>query len=72
MARVTPGGLDALMWACTSASFVYGHEGVRRQAEQLAAAAGVPAASTSQAFVAALAALRSSAHAPRRSRSVNG
>lgn len=57
VARVTPGGLDALMWACTSASFVYGHEGVRRQAEQLAAAAGVPAASTSQAFVAALAAL---------------
>lgn len=57
MARVGPGGLDAVMWACTSASFVYGHEGVRRQAEQLEAVAGVPAASTSQAFVAALDAL---------------
>lgn len=44
----------AVMWACTSASFVYGLEGAREQADQLATAAGVPAASTSQAFVAAL------------------
>ncbi|MEV4902216.1 maleate cis-trans isomerase [Citricoccus sp. NPDC055426] len=57
MAREGPGGLDAVMWACTSGSFVFGHEGVRRQAEQLAEVAGVPAASTSQAFVAALTAL---------------
>lgn len=57
MAREGHGGLDAVMWACTSGSFVFGHEGVRRQAEQLAEVAGVPAASTSQAFVAALTAL---------------
>lgn len=44
----------AVMWACTSASFVYGLDGARQQADQLATAAGVPAASTSQAFVAAL------------------
>ncbi|MEW1982275.1 maleate cis-trans isomerase [Citricoccus sp. NPDC079358] len=49
--------LDAVMWACTSGSFVYGHAGVRQQADQLTEAAGVPAASTSQSFVAAAAAL---------------
>ena len=49
--------VDAVMWACTSGSFVYGHEGVRQQADQLAEVAGVPAASTSQSFVAAVTAL---------------
>lgn len=48
---------NAVMWACTSASFVYGPDGARRQSEELAETAGVPAASTSRAFVAALAAL---------------
>jgi maleate cis-trans isomerase len=48
---------QVVMWACTSASFVYGFDGARQQAEQLATAAGMPAASTSQAFVAALEAL---------------
>ncbi len=56
-ARSGAGPLDAVMWACTSGSFVYGAEGVRRQAERLAEATGAPAASTSQSFVAALAAL---------------
>ncbi|GAA1118662.1 maleate cis-trans isomerase [Citricoccus alkalitolerans] len=51
------GPVDAVMWACTSGSFVYGHEGVLRQADQLAEVAGVPAASTSQSFVAAVTAL---------------
>ncbi|GAA1663087.1 arylmalonate decarboxylase [Citricoccus zhacaiensis] len=51
------GAVDAVMWACTSGSFVYGHAGVRQQADQLATVAGVPAASTSQSFVAAVAAL---------------
>ncbi|MFB9069834.1 maleate cis-trans isomerase [Citricoccus parietis] len=51
------GPVDAVMWACTSGSFVYGHEGVRQQADRLAEVAGVPAASTSQSFVAAVAAL---------------
>lgn len=45
---------QAVMWACTSASFVYGFHGAAQQADQLAAEAGVPAASTSQAFVAGL------------------
>ena len=44
----------AVMWACTSGSFVYGHDGARAQVADLAAAAGVPASSTSLAFLAAL------------------
>ena len=48
---------QAVMWACTSGSFVYGLEGAEQQAQQLASEAGVPAASTSQAFKAALEAL---------------
>jgi len=48
---------DAVMWACTSGSFVYGPEGARNQADGVAAALGVPASSTSIAFVDALHAL---------------
>ncbi|OBG96335.1 maleate cis-trans isomerase [Mycobacterium sp. E136] len=44
----------AVMWACTSGSFVFGPEGARHQAAKVAAAAGVPASSTSIAFVDAL------------------
>ncbi|MFX4293344.1 maleate cis-trans isomerase family protein [Streptomyces bohaiensis] len=57
VARLVPGaaelreqGAQAVMWACTSASFVFGLEGARRQAAELAEAAGVPASSTSFAF----------------------
>lgn len=46
--------VDALVWACTSASFVLGWRGARRQAAELGAALGVPASSTALAFVAAL------------------
>lgn len=42
---------DAVLWACTSASFVLGLDGAREQAERLKEAAGVPATSTSLAFV---------------------
>ncbi|WP_313815964.1 maleate cis-trans isomerase [Citricoccus sp.] len=49
--------VGAVVWACTSGSFVYGYAGVRQQADQLAEAAGVPAASTSQSFVAAASSL---------------
>ena len=42
---------DAVMWACTSGSFVFGPEGAAEQARGLATAAGVPASSTSFAFV---------------------
>ena len=42
---------DAVMWACTSGSFVFGPEGAHDQASGVAAVAGVPASSTSIAFV---------------------
>ncbi len=45
---------EAVMWACTSGSFVFGPAGARDQAAKVAAAAGVPASSTSIAFVDAL------------------
>ncbi|TWD83344.1 maleate cis-trans isomerase [Kribbella amoyensis] len=45
---------DAVMWACTSGSFVFGPEGARNQASGVAAAVGAPASSTSIAFVDAL------------------
>lgn len=45
---------DAVVWACTSGSFVYGPKGVEDQIAALADAAGVPASSTSAAFAAAL------------------
>lgn len=47
-------GVDAMLWACTSGSFVFGWEGARRQVDELATVAGVPTSSTSLAFVAAL------------------
>ncbi|TCJ95245.1 maleate cis-trans isomerase family protein [Nocardia alba] len=47
----------AVVWACTSGSFVYGPEGARGQVDTLADAAGVPASSTSFAFVEAARAL---------------
>jgi maleate cis-trans isomerase len=42
---------DAVVWACTSGSFVYRWSGAHEQVEQLARAAGKPASSTSFAFV---------------------
>jgi maleate cis-trans isomerase len=47
----------AVMFACTSGGFVYGPDGATDQIAGLAAIAGVPASSTSFAFVHALAAL---------------
>lgn len=56
--RLAPAKPDALVWACTSGSFVYGPDGARTQAAQLArAAGGVPTSSTSFAFVHAVRAL---------------
>ncbi|NIH78789.1 maleate cis-trans isomerase family protein [Amycolatopsis viridis] len=48
---------DAVVWACTSGSFVYRWQGAHEQVEKLAAAAGRPASSTSFAFVRAARAL---------------
>ena len=50
-------GVDALIWACTSGSFVFGWEGAQAQVEELAGLAGVPTSSTSLSFAAALRAL---------------
>jgi maleate cis-trans isomerase len=44
----------AMVWACTSGSFVFGWEGARAQVDELAGFAGVPTSSTSLAFVRAL------------------
>ncbi|MGJ0204102.1 maleate cis-trans isomerase family protein [Leucobacter sp. gxy201] len=46
--------LDAIIWACTSGSFVFGLEGARRQAAEVGDALAVPASSTSLAFVDAI------------------
>ena len=42
---------DAVMWACTSGSFVFGWDGAKRQAAEVQEALGVPVSSTSLAFV---------------------
>ncbi|MFC7328078.1 maleate cis-trans isomerase [Marinactinospora rubrisoli] len=47
-------GIDAIVWACTSGSFVFGWEGAARQVAGVREVAGVPASSTSFAFVNAL------------------
>lgn len=52
-------GPQAVMWACTSGSFVYGPEGARDQIAELARRTGVPTSSTSLAFVAGLESLGS-------------
>lgn len=53
-ARLGAAHPDSMMWACTSGSFVFGRDGARRQAADVADASGVPASSTSIAFVDAL------------------
>ena len=45
------------LWACTSASFAFGVEGAQRQAQDLVDTLGVPASSTSLAFLSASKAL---------------
>ena len=50
-------GPASVVWACTSGSFAFGWDGAQEQADRLAEAAGVPASSTSLAFVRAARAL---------------
>lgn len=45
---------DALVWACTSGSFVFGRGGAEDQARRLGEYAGLPASSTSLAFARAV------------------
>lgn len=44
-------GVQTAMWACTSGSFVFGWDGAAAQVAGVSEAAGVPASSTSFAFV---------------------
>ncbi|MGH3350822.1 MAG: maleate cis-trans isomerase family protein [Nocardioides sp.] len=48
---------DSVMWACTSGSFVYGPDGAAAQVAAISDRLGVPASSTSIAFVEAARAL---------------
>ncbi len=48
--QLTDAGVAAVVWACTSASFVFGWQGAGEQVAGLSAAAGLPASSTSFAF----------------------
>jgi maleate cis-trans isomerase len=50
-------GAQAVVWACTSASFVFGWHGARQQVRELSEEAGIPASSTSFAFAHAVQAL---------------
>ncbi|SCK20036.1 aspartate/glutamate racemase family protein [Streptomyces sp. WMMB 322] len=50
-------GIQAVVWACTSASFVFGWDGAHGQVRELSATAGLPASSTSFAFAHAVRAL---------------
>ncbi|MGW7006804.1 maleate cis-trans isomerase family protein [Streptomyces sp. NPDC054933] len=50
-------GVRAVVWACTSASFVFGWAGAREQVRELSRTAGLPASSTSFAFAHAVRAL---------------
>ena len=52
-----PHDVAVCMWACTSASFAFGVKGAQRQAQDLVDALGVPASSTSLAFLSASKAL---------------
>lgn len=49
--------IEAVVWACTSASFVFGWDGAHDQVRELSATAGLPASSTSFAFAHAVRAL---------------
>ncbi|MXP19813.1 maleate cis-trans isomerase [Gordonia sp. HNM0687] len=44
---------DALIWACTSGSFLYGWDGAHEQVARVAEQVGLPVSSTSLAFAAA-------------------
>ncbi|MCQ4042398.1 aspartate/glutamate racemase family protein [Streptantibioticus rubrisoli] len=50
-------GVRAVVWACTSASFVFGWAGAGEQVRELSRVAGLPASSTSFAFAHAVRAL---------------
>ncbi|MFK4273933.1 maleate cis-trans isomerase family protein, partial [Streptomyces milbemycinicus] len=57
VAELAERGARAVVWACTSASFVFGWEGAEEQVRELSETAGMPASSTSFAFAHAVQAL---------------
>jgi maleate cis-trans isomerase len=57
LAEAGPLPCDAVIWACTSGSFVFGWDGAAAQVRALGQVAGVPASSTSFAFADAAARL---------------
>lgn len=57
-ARLRQHDVHAVVWACTSGSFVFGWDGAKDQVDALHRALGVPASSTSFAFVRAARAMR--------------
>jgi len=52
--RLAVEGCDAVIWACTSGSFIGGLDWAKAQAASLAEVSGCPATSTTLAFIAAL------------------
>lgn len=50
VAEVAEQGAEAVVWSCTSASFVFGWDGATEQVRELSETAGMPASSTSFAF----------------------
>ena len=55
--ELRPHNVEVCLWACTSASFAFGVAGAQRQAQDLVDTLGVPASSTSLAFLSASKAL---------------
>lgn len=53
-AQLKAHNVQAAMWSCTSGSFVFGWDGARKQVDEIADFLGVPASSTSLAFVEAI------------------
>ncbi|MFG2266825.1 decarboxylase [Streptomyces sp. NPDC048720] len=51
MERLRLSGAETVVWACTGGSFVHGWDGAQDQVRSLAMTAGMPASSTSFAFV---------------------
>lgn len=52
--KLAAAGCGALVWSCTSASFIGGLDWARAQAAELSLATGLPASSTTLAFIEAL------------------
>lgn len=68
LGEVEQGNAKAVVWACTSASFIGGLEWAQTQSATLASRLGMPITSTALAFQEALAVLGHTCSAPIRTR----